>query len=478
MAKTKLNEVVDSYFENLKEKSVSEINEEFVNNNLLNEQIDYHNDYGNLLHALINYEYNEEKILKTIEVLIKNGTDVNFQASATGYTFIHLALYGYTDTEGNDKSYSTDFIVSLIKLAKSSENKFDVNLKDKDGDSIVHAALASEVYTGKVIPIINELLPEFDLDIADNNNDNISKALDKYLNQASDNSVWKKRLEEEKDVIKLFVENKGLSPEKIKSLKTQLDKTLESLLKSMSIEDLKLNEISDLKNRYQMIYNVSKDNSINLDSITKRINDKAASILEIGLKDIVLNPNTKKIESFKKLMEQVPSYEASVDIDMIEEKYKEKLEKYKEEVANSNSLSVMKKLKKEIESLDEEELMGEIIDYLADEIEFITEKLETLNEKRLRNKTLREFLKLEEDENYDFNDIAIEEVREKIKLEEEIYQNYLIQVNDIFNEQVSQVVKPYVDLVKDNIIPSFSATIDLDSEDSDYKILMKRKDDE
>ena len=53
------------------------------------------------------------------------GIDVNLRAKATGYTFIQLAIYGYNVAE-EEYSYSTDYILKLIELAKNYRLK--VNL--------------------------------------------------------------------------------------------------------------------------------------------------------------------------------------------------------------------------------------------------------------------------------------------------------------------------------------------------------------
>ena len=139
------------------------------------------NDFGNLLHATIFYKFPESDVFVFIEELLKDDYDVNYQAKRTGYTFIHVALYGYFNGV-RSCSYSTKFIVKLIELAK--KYGFNVNLKDKDGESIIHAAIASEIYTGKIIPIIKALGPEFDINCVDNMGMTILEALDYYEEEA------------------------------------------------------------------------------------------------------------------------------------------------------------------------------------------------------------------------------------------------------------------------------------------------------
>ena len=42
------------------------------------------NEYGNLLHAAVQNKFDEEKVLKFIEILLKNGYDVNYSSKKYG----------------------------------------------------------------------------------------------------------------------------------------------------------------------------------------------------------------------------------------------------------------------------------------------------------------------------------------------------------------------------------------------------------
>ena len=202
-----VQEVIESFFEQF---SLEEINLQNVNfcffEAYYKNKNSYDNDYGNLLHEVINHKYNEEKVLKLIDVLLEDGYDVNYQGKKTGYTFIHLALYGYT-SDNEEYSYSTEFIVKLINLAK--KYNFNVNLKDNDCDTIINTALASEVYSGKVIPLLKALGDDFDINAVDGNNNSILDALENYIKEAKNtNETWYNRLISEKEKIINYIKSK------------------------------------------------------------------------------------------------------------------------------------------------------------------------------------------------------------------------------------------------------------------------------
>lgn len=193
---TDLNNNVISFFNkyNLEDITKKNVKSYFKN---INEQ----NNYGGILHACVHNKFDEKKVLKLVEFLMEFGIDVNMRGKLTGYTFIHLALYGYTDNN-KDYSYSTDFILKLIRLAK--KYNFNVNMVDNDKDTLIHTAIASEIYTGKIEPIIDELGIDFKIDSKDNNGNDIYQALLKYKEEAKriNNQSWLSKLEDEEEIIK------------------------------------------------------------------------------------------------------------------------------------------------------------------------------------------------------------------------------------------------------------------------------------
>ena len=202
-----LQEKIESFFKRLSLEEMNTLNISYYLFEIYNKNKNsYDNDYGNLLHEVINHKYNKEKVLKFIDALLDGGYDVNYQGKKTGYTFIHLALYGYT-SDNEEYSYSTEFIVKLINLAK--KYNFNVNLKDNDGDTIIHTALASEVYSGKVIPLLKALGNDFDISAVDGNNNSIPDALDSYIKEAKNtNETWYNRLISEKEEIIKYIKSK------------------------------------------------------------------------------------------------------------------------------------------------------------------------------------------------------------------------------------------------------------------------------
>ena len=156
-------------------------------------------------------------------------------------------LYGYTDDEGEDYSYSQEFILKLISLAK--KYNLDVNTKDNDGDSIVHTAIASEVYEGEIIPILDALGENFDLQCKDNKGNDLKSAFDLYKSLAKEENLnWYSRLEREEKALKnrLKVPQKSTllpSQEKNTQILVENQKKSGSVLeKDSSIEETGLSE--------------------------------------------------------------------------------------------------------------------------------------------------------------------------------------------------------------------------------------------
>lgn len=187
----------------LKKMELNEITKENIKKYFKN--INATNEYGGLLHAAVQNKFPEDKTLKFIYTLLQCGVDVDLKGKSTGYSFIHLALYGYTDN-GEDYSYSTEFIIKLITLAK--KYNFDVNIKDNDGDSLIHTALASEIYTGDTAVLIDALGDEYDLQCKDNNGNNVYEALIVYKKASKQykKTIWYDRLSKEEKIIKSYIE--------------------------------------------------------------------------------------------------------------------------------------------------------------------------------------------------------------------------------------------------------------------------------
>ena len=188
-----------------------------------------------------------------MEVLLDNGIDVNLQGKSTGYSFIHLALYGYTDKNG-DHSYSTDFIKKLILLAR--KYNFNVNIKDDDGDSLIHTALASEVYEGSTIQLIEALGHEYDVLCRDDDGSNIYEALLEYKKEAGIiDDKWYNRLLNEEEEIKLLVKNRENNVDKTENIDS------DSILKD-SYKIVELNEEYESNEENESVSAIEEDESM------------------------------------------------------------------------------------------------------------------------------------------------------------------------------------------------------------------------
>ena len=111
---------------------------------------------GRLLHSVLDSqtEQDQEKVLKIIQLLFENGCNVNY-CNILGHNFIQAALkYGIKC--GNERiSCSTEFVVDLILLGKKFN--LNVNARDREGNSIIHTAISSEIYRGEILPILDAL---------------------------------------------------------------------------------------------------------------------------------------------------------------------------------------------------------------------------------------------------------------------------------------------------------------------------------
>ena len=285
----------------LKEHKLDEITSENIKEYFNN--INKTNQYGGLLHAAVQNKFPEDKTLKFIDTLLQSGVDVNLKGESTGYSFIHLALYGYTENE-EDYSYSTEFIIKLISLAK--KYNFDVNIKDNDGDSIIHTALASETYTGDTSVLIDTLGDEYDLLCKDNNGNNIYEALIAYKKEAEQdkNKIWHDRLSKEEEIIKSYIEkNNEVAKEEVQTPEENLvqEKTfnylktnIEALLPNITIEYLLEDYMTVLNYKNMLTTYLNKQNlNIKEKSSTRLLANK----LDLLLKEIINNYLNIIIES-------------------------------------------------------------------------------------------------------------------------------------------------------------------------------------
>lgn len=340
------------------------------------------NEYGNLLHAAVQNKFDEEKVLKFIEILLKNGYDVNYSSKNTGYNFIQLALYGYTDEKlEKDFSYSQDFIVKLIKIAK--KYGLDVNARDNDGDSIVHTAIASEVYVGSILPILDALGDDFDINCQDNNGNSLNKAFYLYKKEAEKtNKRWFNRLEKEESKLMIRLEFKSLplknmtkskeSKKEISRLgvtrkrteKTELEKIieqegviikkLEKIVNNINVEYLIQNKdnIFSLKRKLHSIL-TKKSSLLNLENEFENIWKKFDELFKHNFSmEIDKLRRQNNMEQLTKLISVLEEYNYTEELELInkiisEYTQKEKLNnKEKKELTLSNEQDLIDELSK------------------------------------------------------------------------------------------------------------------------------------
>ena len=323
------------------------------------------NEYGNLLHAAVQNKFDEEKVLKFIKILLENGYNVNYKGENTGYNFIQLALYGYTDEE-KDYSYSEEFILKLINLAK--KYGLDVNTKDNDGDSIVHTAIASEVYLGRVIPILDALGTDFDIECRDNEGHSLKDAFNLYKSEAkSTNKDWFNRLKkEEKELVNRF-ETGNSTLDDILEQENSIKQELENVIDKIDLEYLIENKstIFNLKNKLNAILTkksqlTNKDNEF--ESIWNKYNELLRKVFQVEINKLKEENNIKKLEQLTNILEEYAFTEkAKVVNELIENYYYHKKvndlnDKIKTNLTIKNKSEFIKEIST-LESKDKEELL-------------------------------------------------------------------------------------------------------------------------
>ena len=333
------------------------------------------NEYGNLLHASVQNKFDETKVLKFINLLLENGYDVNYKAKRTGYNFIQLALYGYTDKDGKDRSYSQEFIIKLIALAR--KYNLDVNTKDDDGDSIVHTALASEVYTGKIIPIIDALGKNFDISCTDNNNKSLKEALKLYKEEAkTTNKEWFNRLSIEEQALESKLEIGNLTLEDIIKQEEIIKKELEKLIDEIDINYLIENQekIFELKSKLNAIL-TKKSILKNTENEFMTIWTKYNTLLrKVFTKEIDRLSNENNIDALNDLIVILKAYDFVEEIELI----KQIIEKYNLKVQDLEN-----KIKTELTLENKAIFVTEISSLKEKDKENLTKQLENFENKLL-----------------------------------------------------------------------------------------------
>lgn len=443
----------------LKEHKLDEITSENIKEYFNN--INKTNQYGGLLHAAVQNKFPEDKTLKFIDTLLQSGVDVNLKGESTGYSFIHLALYGYTENE-EDYSYSTEFIIKLISLAK--KYNFDVNIKDNDGDSIIHTALASETYTGDTSVLIDTLGDEYDLLCKDNNGNNIYEALIAYKKEAEQdkNKIWHDRLSKEEEIIKSYIEkNNEVAKEEVQTPEENLVQeetfnylktNIEALLPNITIEYLLEDYMTVLNYKNMLTTYLNKQNlNIKEKSSTRLLANK----LDLLLKEIINNylniiiesQDRKNVERLKKILIEF-GYEDELQLldEIISESAKEQ-EITLNDINECKTLNDLNSLKEKIEMITKEDIKLNLLEELnkkeilfVEQIESIKDKINLINS--LKNMSIIKDSKEQETDIFDeldYPNITINELTSlKAKLSELIEKNKS-NFLDLLNKKVEEL---------------------------------------
>lgn len=374
-----LNKEVQTFFQSpIEEFTFKNISKAF-NLNAIN-PIDK-NNYGNLLHAAVQNKFDEQKVFQFISVLLENEYDVNYKSKYTGYNFIQLALYGYTDKNNKEHSYSTNFLLKLIEIAK--EHNLDVNTKDNDGDSIIHTALASEVYTGEVLPLIDALGEDFNLECKDKKGNKLLSALNLYKKEAqnSKNDSWFKRLAQEEESLKARLNSNQIDEQKVEVFDNDNgNKQNDIEEKQEKLENETRNDILSstikVEKESQNLETITSDKTFTINEIISKeeeiMIELEKMIENIDFKYIITNKN--KILSLKTELNTILEKKASFtkkesNFDNIWKKYeklfKKIIEKEINKLINPLNITALNTIKDEIRDYnfaDEIDLIHEIIE--------------------------------------------------------------------------------------------------------------------
>ena len=447
---TDINIEVNNFF---KKYNLNEITKENIIKYF--KDINATNQYGGLLHAAVQNKFSEDKVLKFIDTLLQCGVYVNLKAKSTGYSFIHLALYGYTEDE-EDCSYSTEFIIKLISLAK--KYNFDVNIKDNEGDSLIHTALASEIYTGDTAVLIDALGDKYDLQCKDNNGNNIYEALIKYKEEArqTNNKIWYDRLSQEKEKILLYTENNNIAgKEEIQTPEENLvqedtdnkeDQGIEEVIEDDEDQLSKIDskeEIKILETEENQIDEISQQENNNYETINQLKIRIEAMIPNITIEFLLLNYSTI-LNDKNKLNAYLESKDLSIreksSIKLLSKKLdlliKETINNYIIESQTIKNADRLKAMLIAFNYEDEVQLLNEIIPESSEEI-----SIDDINE----CKTLRDMNSLKEEieniQNANIKKTLLKELNKKEILFIEKIESIKLKINIINSVNGMNIIK-------------------------------------
>lgn len=448
MAKTELNKKLDAFFEKCEKNPITE--KIFDSSGLNIKEV---NEYGNLLHASINYGYNVKRVLEFIDILLKKGINVNYKGKNTGLSFIHLALYGYTGSDENDHSYPESFIVELIKLAKNYG--LDVNIKDNDKEDIATCAVASEIYEGSVLKIIESLGPTYELP------ENFMEIYYNYLEEAKseNNKMWYNRLNGELKAIETYVKRSKLNPEELEAtikenvdiLKHKTDNLDYTILSETYTEIHSL-----IEETHKLISQIAMLN-VDTSEIANYLNDLLnlfQDILESRLTLIEQNPHQASLNTIKAI---AVCFSFSTLIEQIEEiskSYQEYLESLRKEAKDTKNLSECRQV---LIQVKDSEIFEELKSLIAENMENLNSSIEMAKKSFYDVKTVEDIAKsfvdvspIKEEVNYDT--LSLEEINKIALSNREVITSYQSSIKGKVAELYEQLYASLKPLLESGLI--------------------------
>lgn len=457
MAKTALNKKVDDFF---KKYGKAPITKEIV----ASSNLDIHeiNEYGNTLHALVNYKYPEKRVLELMSILMDMGIDVNKRGKSTGLTFIHLSLYGYTDESNRDHSYSQEFIIELINLAR--KHGLDVNIKDSDSETIADAAIASEIYTGEIKPIFDALGPSFEIGEAN------EKKFEYYLKSSS--GSWHKRLQDEEKEIRNLIRRSQLNPETVCEELEKTSKELNTYTQNIDYPQLKeiYKNINDCINKLKSLLTKSADLELDTTSYQNMINDilnnVIAPIIEREISNIEKKPNDNDIKILTEIITSLSLADLLEKIKSIAshyQAYKEELMRSANNVSTINEGKALKNSIKETEIYDE---LTHIIDEKINSLRHLISSIQELSGEIAKTiECAQDFINVEKTaEEYDYEGMTssqLEKIMSDKKQEKNAVHNSIIAYITMQYRELKQSLMPLINagiITDDDFINSFNAS--------------------
>lgn len=402
-----LQEKLTKYLENrtVEEITSQSVREVFEQATIKDEETDLY-----LSHCLVDQKYEENKVEKMLTILFKEGLSPNTKAYG-GYTFLHQALYG-AEIDGKVIPYSLSFFEKIIPLAK--QYGYDVNIKDEDGDTLIHSAIYSEDYYEDIEPLIRLLGPNFNLTAKNEQQQTLIDALETSIKEAikSKNEKWEEKLIRNKNiitdlmdaiskrddiVIPIYDEKTTITINDYIDINTRYER-IEKEIHAIDINTT-IERITQLKNEITSskleASKISKLTNLLLQK-TKEIAKKKKASIEQELSNLTIDSEIEECSyirneiSTSNLSEQ-DKKELTEKLTVAENKIKNRLflEEFKKSVNNIHTIKDIKQCLAKTTKIKEEEFQREMIDTLNKKLEHAKKIEESYQEAILQLSRLR-----------------------------------------------------------------------------------------